>query len=89
MKVDDPKVLLHPRPGGPTNGGVGADPDAISGPERDRLVALLRVELGPLDRVRKPRVAELRAALADSSYHVDTHGVARSLLREQLVELLA
>jgi anti-sigma28 factor (negative regulator of flagellin synthesis) len=97
MKVDDPKVLLRRRLGEPANRTVespGARPaeddvDAIKGPERDRLVALLRLDLGPLDVVRKPRVVELRAAMAAGSYRVDTRGVARSFLREQLAELLA
>jgi hypothetical protein len=89
MKVDHPKVPLHRRLGEQTN-GVGEPPGhSIEGPELDRMLALLKLELGPLDVVREGRVAELRASVARGSYAVAPHIVARKVLREQLVQLLA
>jgi hypothetical protein len=96
MKVDDPKVLLHPRLGGPTSRGaeppdpLAADAEErIEGPELDRMVALLKLELGPVDVVREGRVSEMRAVLAAGRYRADVHDVARNVLREQLAQLLA
>jgi len=73
MKVDDPKVPLRRRLGGSTP---------------DRMLAALKLEMGPLDVVREERVSELRAALAEGTYSVDVHSVARDFLREQLTHLL-
>ena len=97
MKVNEPKVLLHPRFGGPTGrvptGRVweaptsAADPFSVS--DRGRLLVGLTGELGPLDVLREEKVTELRAVVAQGNYSADVQDVARQFLRELLGELLA
>ena len=97
MKVNEPKVLLHPRFGGPTGrvptGRVweaptsAADPFSVS--DRGRLLAGLKGEVGPLDVLREEKVTALRAMMAKGSYSADIQDVAREFLRELLGQLLA
>ncbi len=92
MKVNEPKVLLHPRFGGPTGRGSVAPrraADRVSVSDMGRLLVSLKGELGPLDVLREEKVSGLRAALAKGDYSADIQDVAREFLRELLGELLA
>ncbi|MBI2889674.1 MAG: flagellar biosynthesis anti-sigma factor FlgM [Nitrospirae bacterium] len=59
---------------------------SISEAARDVAAAKSRVSLLP--DVRSERVEELRDAVANGSYDVDSHAVADRLLRETLLDLL-
>jgi len=92
MKVNEPKVLLHPRFGGPT-GHVSRAPtraaDRVSVSDIGRLFAGLKGEVGPLDVLREEKVTGLRALMAKGNYSADVQDVARQFLRELLGQLLA
>jgi len=92
MKVNEPKVLLHPRFGGPIGRGSVAPtraPDRVGVSDMGRLLVGLTGELGPLDVLREEKVTELRAVVAQGNYSADVQDVARQFLRELLGELLA
>ena len=92
MKVNEPKVLLHPRFGGPTgrmSGARAGDPDRVSVSDMDGLLAGLKAEVGPLDVLREEKVTRLRAVMAEGNYGADIQDVARQFLRELLGQLLA
>ncbi len=92
MKVNEPKVLLHPHFGGPTRrlprAPAGAA-DRVSVSDVGRLLAGLKAEVGPLDVLREEKVTGLRAVMAKGNYSADIQDVARQFLRELLGELLA
>ena len=92
MKVNEPKVLLYPRFGGPTGRASGAPPgaaDRVGVSDTDRLLAGLKAEVGPLDVLREEKVTGLRAVMAKGNYSADIQDVARQFLRELLGQLLA
>ena len=92
MKVNEPKVLLHPRFGGPTGRAWEAPTsaaDRVSVPDMGRLLAGLKGEMGPLDVLREEKVTALRAVMAKGDYSADVQDVARQFLRELLGQLLA
>jgi anti-sigma28 factor (negative regulator of flagellin synthesis) len=92
MKVNEPKVLLHPRLGGPIGRVPGVPPrgaDRVSVSDSGRLLAGLKAEVGPLDVLREEKVAGLRAVMAKGTYRPDLQDVARQVLRELLGQLLA
>jgi hypothetical protein len=92
MKVNEPKVLLHPRFGGPIGRVPGAPAragDRVSVSDAGRLLAGLKAEVGPLDTLREEKVTGLRAVMAKGNYSADIQDVARQFLRELLGQLLA
>ena len=92
MKVNEPKVLLYPRFGGPTGRASGAPAgaaDRVGVSDTDRLLAGLKAEVGPLDVLREEKVRGLRAVMAKGNYSADIQDVARQFLRELLGQLLA
>lgn len=92
MKVNEPKVLLHPRFGGPTGRGSVAPrraADRVSVSDMGHLLAGLKAEVGPLDVLREEKVTGLRAVMAKGNYSPDIQDVARQFLRELLGQLLA
>jgi anti-sigma28 factor (negative regulator of flagellin synthesis) len=92
MKVNEPKVLLYPRFGGPTSRVSGAPAraaDRVGVSDTDRLLAGLKAEVGPLDVLREEKVTGLRAVMAKGNYSADIQDVARQFLRELLGQLLA
>ena len=90
MKVNEPKVLRHPRVGGPTGPPTPAwAADRVSVSDAGRLLAGLKSEVGSLELVREEKVTGLRAVMAKGNYSADIQDVARQFLRELLTELLA
>jgi len=92
MKVNEPKVLLHPRFGGPpgrVSGAPARAADCVSVSDMGRLLAGLKAEVGPLDVLREEKVRGLRALMAKGNYSADIQDVARQFLRELLGQLLA
>jgi len=91
MRIDQGKGLLGPRVEGtgPVRGesavapGPGAaDADRVNVSSTARTLAVLRVQLGPLDAVREGTVATLRDQVDSGRYQPDLHVVARNLIRE-------
>ena len=92
MKVNEPKVVLHPRFGGPNGRASGAPAgaaDRVSVSDMGHLLAGLKAEVGPLDVLREEKVTGLRAVMARGNYSPDIQDVARQFLRELLGQLLA
>ena len=92
MKVNEPKVVLHPRFGGPNGRASGAPAGAaarVSVSDMGHLLAGLKAEVGPLDVLREEKVTGLRAVMARGNYSPDIQDVARQFLRELLGQLLA
>jgi negative regulator of flagellin synthesis FlgM len=96
MKVDDRKTVLDPRVGGaqtpapggqaPVSGGApAADQVSVSDTARD--LAKLRSAVGDPDAVREEKIAKLREAVENGSYHPDVRETAKKLLRELLGDL--
>jgi negative regulator of flagellin synthesis FlgM len=94
MKVDDRKTVLDPRVGGtqtpapggqsPVSGGAPASADQVSVSDTARDLAKLRSAVGDPDVVREEKVATLREAVENGSYHPDVRETAKKLLRELL-----
>ena len=94
MKVDDRKSVLDPRVGGPQAPAPGAPADApgtpapsadqVSVSDTARDLAKLRSAVGDPDGVREEKVAKLREAIENGSYHPDVRETAKKLLREIL-----
>src|SRR5262245_36143511 len=97
MKVDDRKNVLDPRVGGtqapapggqsPVSGGAPASADQVSVSDTARDLAKLRSAVGDPGTVREEKIAKLREAVENGSYHPDVRETAKKLLRELLGDL--
>ena len=98
MKVDDRKSVLDPRVGGaqapvpggpaPLSGGAPASADQVSVSDTARDLAKLRSAVGDPDSVREEKIAKLREAVENGTYHPDVRETAKKMLRELLGDLL-
>jgi flagellar biosynthesis anti-sigma factor FlgM len=97
MKVDDRKTVLDPRVGGtqapapgdrsPASGEGSTSADQVSVSDTARDLAKLRSAVGNPDIVREEKIAKLREAVENGSYHPDVRETAKKLLREILGDL--
>jgi len=97
MKVDDRKTVLDPRVGGtpaPAPGGHAAvggtapASDRVSVSDTARDLARLRAAVGDAGTVREEKIAALREAVENGSYHPDVRETAKKLLRELIGDLV-